>query len=275
KKKLFDGLKPEARAIANRDDVAWATMMADTRARVTTFGFHEDAHVRVTLVRNALDGLRLTFSDWQGKRHERTFRLAGRFNALNLAAAYATCLSLELADPDTLLDALAEVPPVPGRFETITSRDGVVAVVDYAHTPDALENVLATTRAMLEEDQQDEARLTVVFGCGGDRDRAKRPAMGAIAERLADRVVLTSDNPRTEDPHAILTDILGGLTRPGAATVIADRAEALQTALADARPGDVVVIAGKGHEPYQIVGTEKRHFDDREQVRHVFSDRGS
>ncbi|MEL7361372.1 MAG: UDP-N-acetylmuramoyl-L-alanyl-D-glutamate--2,6-diaminopimelate ligase [Bacteroidota bacterium] len=271
KKKLFDGLRPEGRAVVNRDDIAWAAMVAGTPARVTTYGFHEDAHVRVELVRNALDGLRLRFEDWQGKRHERTFKLAGRFNALNLAAAYATCLSLELADPDTLLDALAAVPPVPGRFETITSPDGIVAVVDYAHTPDALENVLATTRAMLDEDRQDEARLTVVFGCGGDRDRTKRPAMGAIAERLADRVVLTSDNPRTEDPQAILTDILGGLTRPGAATVIADRAEALQTALADARPGDVVVVAGKGHEPYQIIGTEKRHFDDREQVRQYFA----
>ncbi len=141
--------------------------------------------------------------------------------------------------------------------------------MDYAHTPDALDNVLRTVRDMMPAG----AALTCVVGCGGDRDRTKRPEMGAIAERHADRVVLTNDNPRTEDPDAILAEIRAGLTHPDAADVIPDRAEAIRHALDGATPGDVVVIAGKGHEDYQIVGTEKRHFDDREQVRQRFRDR--
>ena len=187
--------------------------------------------------------------------------MAGRFNALNLAAAYATGLALGV-DAADVLDALADAPGVPGRFETVRGDD-VLGVVDYAHTPDALDNVLATAREIVPPGRQ----LWAVFGCGGDRDRTKRPEMAAVAEARADRVVLTSDNPRTEDPAAILADVVAGLSRPADALVIADRAAAIQSAARQAAPGDVVVVAGKGHETYQIVGTTKHDFDDRAVLR--------
>jgi UDP-N-acetylmuramoyl-L-alanyl-D-glutamate--2,6-diaminopimelate ligase len=164
---------------------------------------------------------------------------------------------------------IGDVERVAGRLEVVPGNAEYSVVVDYAHTPDALENVLRTVRDMMP----DGAALACVVGCGGDRDRAKRPVMGRIAEERADRVVLTNDNPRTEDPDAILAEIRAGMTAPEAAVVIPDRAEAIRRAVADAAPGDVIVIAGKGHETYQIVGTEKRDFDDREHVRQRFRDR--
>src|SRR5690606_34356187 len=174
---------------------------------------------------DALDGLRLRLDG-----AERKVRLAGRYNALNLAAAYAVGRALGFGQAE-VLDVLAAAPGVPGRFETFASADGVLGVVDYAHTPDALENVLATARRMMGDGG---GRLWAVFGCGGDRDRTKRPAMAAVAERLADRVVLTNDNPRTEDPQAILAEIRAGLARPEAATILPDRAEAIAHAAAEA-----------------------------------------
>jgi UDP-N-acetylmuramoyl-L-alanyl-D-glutamate--2,6-diaminopimelate ligase len=230
---------------------------------VVTFGTADGADVRVEVRANALDGLRLRLDG-----HERAFRLRGRFNALNLAAAYAALRALGTPAADAL-DALADAPGVPGRFETVPAPDGALGVVDYAHTPDALDNVLATAREIVPPG----GRLWVVFGCGGDRDRAKRPEMAAVAERRADRVVATSDNPRTEDPEAILADVRAGFARPDDATFLVDRAEAIAFAAAEAAPGDVVVVAGKGHETYQIVGTEKRPFDDREALRAAFATR--
>jgi UDP-N-acetylmuramoyl-L-alanyl-D-glutamate--2,6-diaminopimelate ligase len=162
-------------------------------------------------------------------------------------------------DAGEALDALAEAPGVPGRFETAESADGVLGVVDYAHTPDALENVLRTARDMMTGG----GRLWVVFGAGGDRDRGKRPVMGAIAERYADRVILTSDNPRSEDPTAILHEIGTGLTRPTRAVIEPDRGVAISWVAQSAMPGDVIVVAGKGHETVQIVGGDVRPFDDR------------
>lgn len=256
KKRLFDGLGPDAVAIVNGDDPAHTRMTADTAARVVTYGTSEDADVRVEVLENAVDGLTLRL-DGAGRR----FRMAGRFNALNLAAAYAAGVALGF-DEAACLDALADAPGVPGRFETVR-EGGVLGVVDYAHTPDALDNVLKTAREIVPEGN----RLWAVFGCGGDRDAGKRPLMARVAETVADRVVITSDNPRTEDPDAILDDVEAGLERPEAATRIADRAAAIAHAATESSPGDVVVIAGKGHETYQIVGTERRHFDDREALR--------
>ena len=257
KKRLFDGLDPDAVAVVNRDDAAWSEMVADTAAPVVTYGTDPRSDVRVEVLENALGGLRLRLDG-----QERTARLAGGFNAYNLAAAYAVGRALGY-DPGAVLDALAEAPGVPGRFEAVRSPDGVLGVVDYAHTPDALENVLRTAREMMGEG----GRLWAVFGCGGDRDRAKRPAMGRIAEALADCVVLTNDNPRTEDPQQILGAIRGGLRHPDAASTIPDRAEAIAHAAREAASGDVVVVAGKGHETYQIVGAERRPFDDRVALR--------
>jgi UDP-N-acetylmuramoyl-L-alanyl-D-glutamate--2,6-diaminopimelate ligase len=165
-----------------------------------------------------------------------------------------------------VLDALAEVPPVPGRFETIRFEDGRTVVVDYAHTPDALDTILRAVRDVMPAD----AALWCVFGCGGDRDTSKRGRMGRIAEQRADRVVVTSDNPRTEDPEAILDDIRAGVRGPEALHWIVGRETAIATAAEAAAPGDVVVIAGKGHERYQVIGTEKHPFDDRDIARTYF-----
>ncbi len=260
KKLLFDGMSTDATAVVNADDPACALMTRDTRARVVTCGTSAGADVRVEVLDNAVSGLRLRLDG-----HAATFRMAGRFNALNLAAAYAVGRALGLETNETI-DALAHAPGVPGRFETV-SVGGVLGVVDYAHTPDALDNVLATAREIVPPGNS----LTVVFGCGGDRDRTKRPEMAAVAEARADRVILTSDNPRTERPDAILADVAAGLQHPEAAVVIEDRAAAIRQAAETARPGDVVVVAGKGHETYQIVGTERRDFDDRAVLRDALS----
>lgn len=264
KKKLFDGLPPGSAAIVNCDDPAWERMVADTNARIVTFGTDADADIHLEVLTNALDGLVLRLDG-----AERKFRLAGRFNALNLAAAYAVGRELGYAQEE-VLGILTKAPGVPGRFETFSSEDGVLGVVDYAHTPDALDNVLRTARQMMGDGQ-----LHVVFGCGGDRDRTKRPKMAQVAERHADHIILTSDNPRTEDPLSILDEIRAGLQRPSAAITLPDRAEAIETIAAGATPGDVVVVAGKGHEDYQIIGTEKRPFDDRLVLKEALASRRS
>ena len=262
KKKLFDGLGEGAVAVVNADDPAHLDMVADTAARVVTFGTGPAADVRVEVLDNAVDGLRLRLDG-----AERAFRMAGRFNALNLAATYAVGVALGFTEAD-VLDALARAPGVPGRFETVRAG-GVLGVVDYAHTPDALDNVLATAREIVPEGNA----LWAVFGAGGDRDTGKRPQMAAVAEARADHVVLTSDNPRTEDPEAILDDLAAGLADPASATRRADRAEAIAYAARAAEAGDVVVVAGKGHETYQIVGTERHDFDDRAVLRDALAAR--
>lgn len=260
KKKLFDGLKPEATALYNLDDPAGPQMVADTRARRVSYGCDARADVRLDVLENRVDGLRLRLDG-----RERAFRLVGRFNAYNLAAAYGAACALGY-DPEVVLDALADAPPVPGRFELLRFEHGPTVIVDYAHTPDALENVLKT----VNDTKPASAATWCVFGCGGDRDASKRGPMGAIAEQYADYVIVTSDNPRTEDPQAILDDIRRGMARPDEARWIVDRRAAIREAAAHARPGDVVLIAGKGHETYQIIGTETTHFDDREEARRAF-----
>jgi UDP-N-acetylmuramoyl-L-alanyl-D-glutamate--2,6-diaminopimelate ligase len=260
KKKLFDHLSADATALYNLDDPAGPKMVADTAARRLSYGRAAGADLRMEVLDNRIDGLRLRLDG-----HERRFRLVGLFNAYNLLAAYGIGRALGHGAAE-VLDALEGAPPVPGRFELLRFDGGPTVIVDYAHTPDALENVLRTVR----ETKPAAAETWCVFGCGGDRDAAKRPLMGAIAEREADHVIVTSDNPRTEDPEAILHDIRQGLRRPEAARWIVDRRAAIREAAARARPGDVVLIAGKGHEPYQILGTEKTHFDDREEARRIF-----
>jgi UDP-N-acetylmuramoyl-L-alanyl-D-glutamate--2,6-diaminopimelate ligase len=187
--------------------------------------------------------------------------LVGQFNLANMLAAIGTGLSLGL-DLHTMVAALPEFVGVPGRMERVqvSADQDISVIVDYAHTPDSLENLLKASRPFIA------GKMICVFGCGGDRDRTKRPLMGNIAAELADHAVVTSDNPRTEDPQQILADVVAGIPDRIQPSVIADRAEAIRQAIVNAKPGDGVLIAGKGHEDYQILGTEKIHFDDREQA---------
>jgi UDP-N-acetylmuramoyl-L-alanyl-D-glutamate--2,6-diaminopimelate ligase len=196
--------------------------------------------------------------------------LIGEHNVMNLLAAVAVGTALGLA-PATVAAALARVSAVPGRFEQVRAGQPFLVVVDYAHTPDALERVLTTARKITP------GRLGVVFGCGGDRDRTKRPIMGEIAARLADRAWITSDNPRSEPQHAIIDEIVVGVRRVWAApdryAMVADRRAAISAALSWAEPGDAIVIAGKGHETYQIVGSDVLPFDDRAVARQLLEGR--
>ena len=262
KRRLFDGLDASAVAVVNVDDPSHARMTEHTAARVVTYGTSRGADVRVEVLANGLDGLTLRLDD-----AERRFALAGRFNALNLAAAYAVGVALG-HDKAAVLDALADAPGVPGRFETVRAG-GVLGVVDYAHTPDAIANVLATAREIVP----DGSALWVVTGSGGDRDRTKRPDMARAAEDGADRVVVTQDNPRTEAPDRIVADLMAGFRRPDDVVVLNDRAEAIAYAAAQAAPGDVVVVAGKGHETTQDIGGVKRPFDDRRVLRDALTAR--
>jgi len=264
KRRLFEGLQPDAVAVLNADAPAHKAIAESTRARVLTFGTNQDADIRYRIHGQELSGLDLEIDGMRGR-----FRLGARYNASNLAAAYAALRARNI-EAETLFETLRQAPPVAGRFERLLFTDRTVVIVDYAHTPDALENVLEAARAGLAPG----TRLLVVFGCGGDRDAGKRPEMGAIAERLADRVVVTSDNPRFEDPDAILEDIRAGMDRPADALWIADRAEAIRAVAREAAPGDAVVIAGKGHETYQVIGERNVDFDDRIAAREAFEATG-
>jgi UDP-N-acetylmuramoyl-L-alanyl-D-glutamate--2,6-diaminopimelate ligase len=194
--------------------------------------------------------------------------LVGDYNLANVLAAVGAALHLGL-DLDTIVAAVARFPGVPGRMEQvkIDDRQDISVIVDYAHTPDSLDNLLKAARPFIK------GQMICVFGCGGDRDRTKRPQMGKIAADLADLAIVTSDNPRTEDPEKILADVIEGIPSDRPVKVIADRAQAIATAIQRAQPGDGVLIAGKGHEDYQIIGTEKIHFDDREQARTALAER--
>lgn len=260
KKKLFDELTFRATALYNIDDPNGPTMVANTQACCLSYGMRADAQLRMHIVGQSLEGLTLNIDG----RFQR-FPLVGRFNAYNLLAAYGVGRAMGL-DPDLLLEALARAPQIPGRFERFTFEDGTTVIIDYAHTPDALENVLRTIREVMPEG----AQLWCVFGCGGERDRGKRPMMGAVAERLADSVIVTSDNPRSEDPIQIFEDIRQGMSHPEAALWEVDRVRAIEQAAKRCRAGDVVLVAGKGHEAYQIIGTDKIPLDDRQLVQEFF-----
>lgn len=260
KKSFFDSLSGRAWALTNLDDPNGPIMVQSTAARPTaTYSLRNDADFRVQVVENRLDGMLL---DFNGKEVETMF--VGRFNASNLAAVYGAGI-LSGFDSDEVLKAISAMTPVAGRFQPFRSPQGVTAIVDYAHTPDALENVLST----INEIMAGKGRIITVCGCGGDRDKGKRPLMAAVAARLSQVVVITSDNPRSEDPKAIADDMLAGVTDPcmrARIIVNLDRREAIRTAAALAAPGDLILIAGKGHETYQICGGETRHFDDREEI---------
>lgn len=260
KKKLFDGLPPSATALYNCDDDAGAAMVADTVARARSYGTASTADIRMERIVDALEGLSMHL---EGTRVP--FQLTGRFNAYNLAAAYSALRTLG-AVPRAARNALEAAPPVSGRFERVDVDGGPTVVVDYAHTPHALESILQVLQPLCP----DHGTLWCIFGCGGDRDTGKRRLMGSIAESMADRVIVTNDNPRTEDPHAILNDIRRGMSHPADAQWIPDREAAIEAAARQAHPNDLVLIAGKGHETYQIIGDERRAFDDRAVARRHF-----
>ncbi|MDE6710951.1 MAG: UDP-N-acetylmuramoyl-L-alanyl-D-glutamate--2,6-diaminopimelate ligase [Alistipes sp.] len=261
KQLFFDGLPAGAFALTNIDDRNGRVMVQNTAAKVATCSLRTMADFRCRIVEQHLDGMLLRIDD-----REVWVALPGRFNAYNLLEVYGAARLLGF-DRDEVLRVLSALHSVAGRFEVIRAGDGTTAVVDYAHTPDALENVIRT----IEEVRTSEQQLIVVCGCGGDRDRTKRPEMAAIAAKYASTAVFTSDNPRRESPEAILDEMTAGLEPAARCLRIVDRAEAIRTAAMLARPGDIVHVAGKGHEDYQIVGDEKRHFDDREEVRKAFA----
>jgi UDP-N-acetylmuramoyl-L-alanyl-D-glutamate--2,6-diaminopimelate ligase len=266
--------KPRRAAVVNVDDPAGAAMIcaaeADPRVRILTFGLRTPALLRPRRWESGMDGITLEVVT-PGGEVAITSALVGEHNVMNLLGAVGVGLALEM-EPAQIGRTLSGVATVPGRFERVEAGQPFLVVVDYAHTPDALENVLATARKLLKPG----ARLGVVFGCGGDRDRGKRPIMGGIAARLADRAWVTSDNPRSERPEAILAEIETGIpaTAAGRHESVADRRRAIQGAVGWAREGDVVVIAGKGHETYQIVGSEVLPFDDREVAWTALVERG-
>ena len=259
KKRLFDGLKKTAFAVTNKDDKNGLVMTQNCKATVKTYSTRSLADYKAQILEEGFDGMMLSIN---GK--EVFVPLVGRFNVSNLLCIYGAALCLGLDELD-VLRVLSTLKPVNGRFETIHSNKGWTAIVDYAHTPDAVDNVIQTVR----EIKKDGARLITVVGCGGNRDKGKRPMMAQIAKRGSEQLILTSDNPRDEEPKDILKDMTDGLTAEElrSTLVIEDRAAAIQTACTLAQKDDVILIAGKGHEDYQIIKGVKHHFDDHEQVK--------
>jgi UDP-N-acetylmuramoyl-L-alanyl-D-glutamate--2,6-diaminopimelate ligase len=260
KRLFFDGLSKRAFALTNIDDRNGEVMVQNTVARVSRYSLRSMADFRCKVLEMLFDGMLLDVCD-----REVWVQLLGRFNAYNLLAVYGTATLLGKSS-DEVLQAMSALRKVNGRFEPLRSASGITAIVDYAHTPDALENVIATINDIRREGQ----KLYVVCGCGGDRDAAKRPEMGRIASLQADVAIFTSDNPRTEDPEKILDQMEQGKVAGSRTLRISDRAQAINTAVMMAQAGDIILVAGKGHETYQIIGTEKRHFDDREVLQAAF-----
>ena len=265
---LASGDKPRRTAVINADDPAGRSMVAGLGVPTIAFGLGTGTDVRPRGFTSATDGIRMEVDTPRGPVSVRS-PLVGEHNVMNLLGAVSVGAALGM-DPGSIGAALASVAAVPGRFERVEAGQPFLVVVDYAHTPDALERVLTTARRLVP----DGARLAVVFGCGGDRDRGKRPLMGGIAASVADAVWVTSDNPRSEQPEAIIADIVAGMARGERQVVTTpDRRAAIAGAIRWARPGDVVVIAGKGHETYQIIGAQVSAFDDREVARAALAER--
>ena len=267
KKRLFDGLKKTAFAVTNKDDKNGLVMTQNCKAEVKTYSTRSLADYKAQILEEGFEGMMLNIN---GK--EVFVPLVGRFNVSNLLCIYGAALCLGFEELD-VLRVLSTLKPVNGRFETIRSPKGWTAIVDYAHTPDAVDNVISTIREIIGSDKvtkdKGQRKLITVVGCGGNRDKGKRPMMAQIAKKGSEQLILTSDNPRDEEPADILNDMKAGLTEEElrSTLVIEDRAAAIQTACTLAQAGDVILVAGKGHEDYQIIKGVKHHFDDHEQVR--------
>lgn len=263
KKVFFDGLSSAAFALTNADDRNGMVMLQNTSARRCTYSCKCLADFNAKVLEKHLDGTLLLLDG-----SEVWTMFTGDFNAYNLLAVYAAARLLEFGKED-VLRVMSLLTPVSGRFETLLSKTGIMAVVDYAHTPDALENVLSTIEGLRRQG----SLIITVVGAGGDRDRTKRPEMARAACKYSDRVILTSDNPRSEDPVAIIEEMRAGVSDADAAKVLAitDRKEAIRTALMMAEEGDLVLVAGKGHEDYQEIKGVKYHFDDKEVIQEIFN----
>lgn len=262
KKAFFDALPKDAFALTNADDRNGMVMVQNTKAVVRTYSLRTMADFKAKVLEESFEGM---FLDINGK--EVSVPFIGRFNVSNLLAVYGAAVMLGKM-PEDILIKMSTLRPVNGRFETIRSKEGQTAIVDYAHTPDALVNVLETINEILNG----RGEIITVCGAGGNRDKGKRPIMAQEAVNHSDRVVITSDNPRFEEPQAIIDDMLAGLDKEQMRKVvaIADRKEAIRAACMMAKSGDVVLVAGKGHENYQEIKGVKHHFDDHEVIREIF-----
>ncbi|WP_020597108.1 UDP-N-acetylmuramoyl-L-alanyl-D-glutamate--2,6-diaminopimelate ligase [Spirosoma panaciterrae] len=267
KKGFFDQLPASAFALTNVDDKRGLVMLQNTAARKETYSLQTLATFKGKVIADSLFGLHMQLDG-----HEVWFKLIGRFNAYNLLSVYGTAVLLG-EDPAEVLMLLSGITPPPGRFEQVVSDNKIVGIVDYAHTPDALQNVLETINGLRQANEQ----IITVVGCGGNRDAAKRPIMAEIACRFSNRVILTSDNPRNEDPMAILEQMQAGVPPVDykKTTTIEDRHEAIRQAVSLAQPHDIILVAGKGHETYQEIKGIKYDFDDRAVLREAFSERGN
>lgn len=268
KKRLFDDLSADAFALVNADDKRGAVMLQNTRATKKTFSLRTDSDFKGKVLSNSLQGLEMEMGLKDLAMKQVWFKLIGDFNAYNLLAAYGVGISLE-EDPEEVLTQLSDVQPARGRFEQVISPEGITAIVDYAHTPDALENVLKTIQNVRTKNEQ----VICVVGCGGDRDKTKRPEMASIASDYSDKAILTSDNPRSEDPDQIIEDMKAGVSAANYRKVlsITNRKEAIRSACMMAQPGDIVLVAGKGHETYQEIKGVKHDFDDFQVIEEVFN----
>ena len=262
KKSFFDMLPRDAFAITNLDDKTGPVMVQNTRADIKKYSTRTLCDYKGRIVETHLDGMLLEFNN-----REFATLLTGRFNVSNLLAIYGAAVELG-KEPNEVLRVMSTLKPVSGRFEAIHSPEGVSAIVDYAHTPDAIKNVLSTVNEVL----RGRGQIITVVGAGGNRDKGKRPIMAQEAVKGSNRVIITSDNPRFEEPQDIINDMLAGLTDEQKKNVlsITDRKEAIRTACALAAKGDVVVVAGKGHENYQDIKGVKHHFDDKEVIKEIF-----
>jgi len=255
KKRLFDGLPKSAFALVNTDDKRGKIMLQNTKATKSSYSLKSASEFKGKIIYNSLNGLEMTIDNrsiW--------FKLFGDFNAYNLLSVYGTALLMG-EQPEEVLTVLSNINPVPGRMEVVPNAVKITALVDYAHTPDALKNVLETIAGLRTGNEN----VITVIGCGGDRDKDKRPLMGAIASEMSDKVILTSDNPRSEDPNTIIDEMKQGVGASNKRKVVAlvNREEAIKTACLLASPNDIILVAGKGHENYQEINGKRLPFDDR------------
>lgn len=265
KKKFFDNLPVEAFALVNTDDKNARVMVQNCKAHTQSYGLQQIADFKGSIVERTFEGTEIRIDSkvvW--------VPFIGDFNIYNLLAVYGTALNLGL-DPEEVLRIISKLQPVSGRFETIRSEKGQVAIVDYAHTPDALLNVLGT----IQQIRKNNSKIITVVGAGGDRDKLKRPEMARISAEFSDRLILTSDNPRSEDPEEIIQDMKAGIPADRGSNVIAivNRKEAIRTACLLAEKDDIILIAGKGHETYQEIKGVRHHFDDKEVIEEVFENK--
>jgi len=262
KKKFFDDMPKQAFSLTNLDDKNGLVMLQNTKSKTYTYSLRSLADFKGKVLESHVEGMLLDINN-----HEVAVHFIGKFNASNLLAVFGAAVLLGKSEEDVLV-ALSTLYPVAGRLETIHSPNGITAVVDYAHTPDALVNVLAS----LQEVMNGKGQIITVVGAGGNRDKGKRPIMAKEAAKGSDKVIITSDNPRFEEPQDIINDMLAGLDAKDMEKTlsIVDRKEAIRTACMLAQKGDVVLVAGKGHEDYQEIKGVKHHFDDREVLRELF-----